>query len=122
MRDERMEEREIEEMREDDQKDEEMRDMEVEEMKEVEKRIEVMEKDVKIMIIKKDEEEEKNEIIEIREGKGGMEDEILEGDMLRMYERYEDEKGWRVEIVQEREGDEGGYKEIIEKVQGKGVL
>ena len=109
-------------MRDDASTDAEMRALALEELPEVEKRIGALEQEVQILLLPKDAADEKNAILEIRAGTGGLEAALFAGDLFRMYERYAAEKGWRVELVSASEGDAGGYKEIIATVSGKGVF
>ena len=109
-------------MRDDAATDAEMRALALEELPEVEKRIGTLEQEVQILLLPKDAADEKNAILEIRAGTGGLEAALFAGDLFRMYERYAAEKGWRVELVSASEGDAGGYKEIIATVSGKGVF
>ncbi|AIB18377.1 Peptide chain release factor 1 [Brucella suis bv. 2] len=118
----RMEASDLAAMRDDASTDAEMRALAVEELPEVEKRIAVLEQDVQILLLPKDAADDKNAILEIRAGTGGLEAALFAGDLFRMYERYAAEKGWRVELVSASEGDAGGYKEIITTVSGKGVF
>lgn len=118
----RMEASDLAAMRDDASTDAEMRALAVEELPEVEKRIAVLEQDVQILLLPKDAADDKNAILEIRAGTGGLEAALFAGDLFRMYERYAAEKGWRVELVSASEGDAGGYKEIIATVSGKGVF
>ena len=59
-------------------------------------------------------------LLEIRAGTGGDEAAIFSGDLFRMYSRYAETQGWKVEIISESEGEHGGYKEIISRVVGQG--
>ena len=74
------------------------------------------------MLLPKDEADEKSAILEIRAGTGGDEAALFAGDLFRMYARYADLKGWKVEIVSESEGTAGGYKEIVAEVKGRNVF
>ncbi|MDT6939540.1 peptide chain release factor 1 [Brucella pseudogrignonensis] len=109
-------------MRDDASTDAEMRALALEELPEVEKHIEVLEQEVQILLLPKDAADEKNAILEIRAGTGGLEAALFAGDLFRMYERFAAEKGWRVELVSASDGDAGGFKEIIATVSGKGVF
>ncbi len=103
------------------EKDEEMRQMAKEEIELLEEQIKRTEEEVRIMLIPKDPEDEKNAVVEIRAGTGGDEASIFAGDLFRMYSRYCDSKGWKVEVDDFTEGTMGGYKEIIFQVSGEGV-
>ncbi len=79
------------------------------------------EEEIKILLIPKDPEDGKNAVLEIRAGAGGDEASIFAGDIFRMYSRYCERKGWKVEVVDTHEGTSGGFKEIILNVTGEGV-
>lgn len=79
-------------------------------------------KTVQLMLLPKDAADEKNVILEVRAGTGGDEAALFAGDLFRMYQRYADLKGWRVEIMAASEAAVGGYKEIIASIQGKGCF
>ena len=102
-------------------KDEAMREMAREEIAELEPAIEKMEEDIKILLIPKDPQDAKNAIVEIRGGTGGDEAAIFAGDLLRMYTKYIESKGWRYEITSSNDGTAGGYKEVVMKVTGQNV-
>ena len=102
-------------------KDEEMREMARDEIAELEPAIEKMEEDIKILLIPKDPQDAKNAIVEIRGGTGGDEAAIFAGDLLRMYTKYIESKGWRYEITSSNDGTAGGYKEVVMKVTGQNV-
>ena len=74
------------------------------------------------LLLPKDAADEKSAILEIRAGTGGDEAALFAGDLFRMYQRYADLHGWKVQVLSESEGDAGGYKEIIANVAGKGVF
>ena len=101
--------------------DAEMRELAEAEVEGVEKRIGDLEQQVQIMLLPKDAADDRNVILEIRAGTGGLEAALFAGDLFRMYERYAATKGWKVEMMSASEGDAGGYKEIIATVSGKGV-
>ena len=102
-------------------KDEEMREMARMEISELEPALEKMEEDIKLLLIPKDPQDDKNAILEIRGGTGGDEAAIFAGDLLRMYTKYIESKGWRYEITSFSEGTAGGYKEVVLKVTGQSV-
>ncbi len=77
---------------------------------------------VRILLLPKDEADEKGVILEVRAGTGGDEAALFAGDLFRMYQRYAELHGWRVEIMEARESDLGGYKEITATVSGTGVF
>jgi len=103
------------------EKDDEMREIAKEELHSLEDQIPEMEEKIKWMLIPSDPEDEKNAIFEIRAGTGGDEASIFAGDLYRMYSRFMEKQGWKVELVDETEGTSGGYKEIILKVTGDEV-
>jgi len=82
---------------------------------------EQMDEEVKVMLIPKDEEDSKNVIIEIRAGTGGDEASIFVGDLFKMYQRYLEKKGWKIEVTTVNEGTAGGFKEIGFSVDGENV-
>ncbi len=103
------------------EKDDEMREMAREEVAELEPRIEKLEEEIKLLMIPKDPQDEKNAILEIRGGTGGDEAAIFAGDLFRMYTKYIERKGWRYEINNMSEGAAGGFKEVVLKVSGDNV-
>ena len=103
------------------EKDDEMREIAKEELHSLEEQIPEMEEKIKWMLIPSDPEDEKNAILEIRAGTGGDEASIFAGDLYRMYSRFMEKQGWKVELIDETEGTSGGYKEIILKVTGDEV-
>ena len=103
------------------EKDEDMREMAREEVAELEPLAEQLEAEIKLLLIPKDPQDAKNAIVEIRGGTGGDEAALFAGDLLRMYMKYVESKGWRYEINSFSEGTAGGYKEVVMKVTGDGV-
>ncbi len=101
--------------------DKEMKELATVEMEDLETRIETLRRDLQILLLPKDAADDRNVILEIRAGTGGLEAALFAGDLFRMYERYAARSGWKVELVSASEGDAGGYKEIIATVSGKGV-
>lgn len=75
-----------------------------------------------IMLLPKDEADEKSAILEIRAGTGGDEASLFAGDLLRMYTRYAGLRGWQVEVLSESPGTSGGFKEVIAEIKGRGVF
>lgn len=102
-------------------KDEEMREMAREMIAELEPQLAQMEEEIKLLLIPKDPQDSKNAIVEIRGGTGGDEAAIFAGDLLRMYTKYIESKGWRYEITSSSEGAVGGFKEVVLKVTGQNV-
>lgn len=103
------------------EKDEELREMAKEEIAMLEEVLPQMEEEIKILLIPADPQDSKNAIIEIRGGAGGDEASIFAGDLFRMYTKYIERKGWKMEITSQSEGTSGGFKEVIIKVSGDGV-
>lgn len=101
--------------------DEEIREMAREEIEASEKLIPEKEKEIKMLLVPADPEDSKNAILEIRAGTGGDEASIFAGDLFRMYTKFCEKKGWRMEVTNLNEGTAGGYKEIVAKVSGDGV-
>jgi peptide chain release factor 1 len=101
--------------------DEELRAMAKEDLDKLEGQKEQMEEELRNLLIPKDPQDEKNAIIEIRGGTGGDEASIFAGDLLRMYTRYCERKGWKVALLSETEGTVGGYKEVQIEVTGEDV-
>ena len=102
-------------------KDEEMREMARGEIAELEPKIETLEEEIKLLLIPKDPQDAKNAIVEIRGGTGGDEAAIFAGDLMRMFTKYIESKGWKYEITSFSEGTAGGYKEVVMKVTGNNV-
>ena len=105
----------------DKESDAELREMAKAEIDDLEPQIPVMEENIKLLLIPADPEDNKNVVMEIRGGTGGDEAAIFAGDLFRMYSRYAERRGWRVEILSESIGEHGGYKEVIARVEGENV-
>jgi len=103
------------------EKDEEMREMAKLEIEELSSQVEPIEDEIKLLLIPSDPEDDKNAIVELRAGSGGDEASIFAGDLFRMYSKFSEIKGWKIEVNSSSEGTVGGYKEIIFKVSGNGV-
>ena len=103
------------------EKDEELREMAKEEMAEIEPKLPEMEQEIKLLLIPADPQDSKNAILEIRGGTGGDEAAIFAGDLFRMYSKYAERKGWKMEVTNSSEGAAGGFKEIVCKISGEGV-
>lgn len=101
--------------------DDEMRELLKEEIAEYEDTLEKLEKELKIMLLPKDPNDEKNVIVEIRAGAGGDEAGLFAGDLFRMYSRYAERHGWRVEVMSSNPQGVGGFKEVIFMIKGKGA-
>jgi peptide chain release factor 1 len=80
-----------------------------------------LEEEIKLLLIPKDPQDEKNAILEIRAGTGGDEASLFAGELYRMYAKYCEKKGWRISLTSCSEGTDGGYKEKICSVNGEGV-
>ncbi len=80
-----------------------------------------LEEEIRILLIPKDPEDDKNAVLEVRAGTGGDEASIFAGDLTRMYQRYCEGKGWKIEVVDETEGTMGGFSKIVMEVSGEGV-
>ena len=102
-------------------KDEEMKEMAKLELDDLQPKVEVMEEEIKVLLIPKDPADSKNAVVEIRAGAGGDEASIFAGDLYRLYTNYASAKGWKTELVDVAEGTSGGYKEIIFNVNGEDV-
>ncbi|MBU0630314.1 MAG: peptide chain release factor 1 [Candidatus Margulisbacteria bacterium] len=102
-------------------KDEGMREIAEEEIKGLEKKKLALVSDLEILLIPKDPLDDKNIIVEIRAGTGGDEAALFAGDLLRMYLRYAERKGWKTEIIDANDTGLGGYKEAIVNIIGKGA-
>jgi len=101
--------------------DPDMREMAEEEVAEAKAQLETLEANLQRMLLPKDPNDGRNVFLEIRAGTGGDEAAIFAGDLFRMYSRYAEKQGWRVEILSESEGEHGGYKEVISRVEGDNV-
>jgi peptide chain release factor 1 len=101
--------------------DEELRELAKAETQTLDQRKEALESDIRRLLIPKDPQDDKNAILEIRAGTGGDEASLFAGDLLRMYLKYCEKKGWQTAILSESEGTVGGYKEIQVEVKGDEV-
>ena len=97
------------------------REMAQEELNESEQKKLELEEEIRILLIPKDPEDDKNAVLEVRAGTGGDEASIFAGDLTRMYQRYCEGKGWKIEVVDETEGTMGGFSKIVMEVSGEGV-
>ena len=103
------------------EKDEDLREMAKEEIAEIEPTLPEWEEKIKLLLIPADPQDSKNAILEIRGGSGGDEAAIFAGDLFRMYSKFIETRGWRMEITSQAEDAAGGFKEIVCKVSGDGV-
>lgn len=102
--------------------DPEMRDMAKEEVTTAENTLEELDVELQKLLLPTDPRDANNVFLEIRAGTGGDEAAIFAGDLFKMYSRYADTQGWQVELITEREGEHGGYKEIVARLIGNGVF
>ena len=105
----------------DEESDEEMREMLKEELNEAKKRIEELEHELKILLLPKDPNDEKNVIVEIRAGAGGDEAALFAAEIYRMYVKYADMQRWKTEMMSLNENGIGGFKEAVFMINGKGA-
>ena len=105
-----------------DSDDPEMKEMAKEEFESLIEKQSPIEEKIKLLLIPKDPEDDKNAMVEIRAGAGGDEASIFAGDLFRMYSKFFDNQGWKHEIMDITEGTAGGYKEIIVKVEGNEIF
>ncbi len=103
------------------EKDRDFIEMAKAEIEELNDEKEKLEEEIKLMLVPKDEEDSKNSIVEIRAGTGGDEASIFVGDLFRMYSKYIERKGWKMEILSMSEGTSGGFKEVSFSVEGDDV-
>jgi peptide chain release factor 1 len=101
--------------------DAEMRALAEEELEGLEQRREALEAELKVLLLPKDPNDEKNVILEIRGGTGGEEAALFAGDLYRMYTRFAERQGWKLEIMSLSEAGQGGLKEVIVNIEGRGV-
>ena len=105
----------------DEESDEEMRELAKEELSDAKKRVELLEQELKILLLPKDPNDEKNIILEIRAGAGGDEAALFASELYRMYVNYAESQRWKVELVSLNENGIGGFKEVVAMVTGKGA-
>ncbi|MTK07836.1 peptide chain release factor 1 [Lacrimispora sp.] len=101
--------------------DEEMRDMAKEELSDAKKRIEQLEQELKILLLPKDPNDDKNIMLEIRAGAGGDEAALFASELYRMYVNYAEAQRWKVELISVNENGIGGFKEVVAMITGKGA-
>ena len=102
--------------------DKELKEMAELEIQEINEKIEDLETKIKIFMLPKDEADEKNAIIEIRAGTGGLEASLFAGDLFEMYQKVASTNGWKTEIISISQSEAGGYKEVVFSVTGKNVF
>ena len=101
--------------------DEEMREMAKEELSDAKKRIEQLEQELKILLLPKDPNDDKNIMLEIRAGAGGDEAALFASELYRMYVNYAEAQRWKVELISVNENGIGGFKEVVAMITGKGA-
>ncbi len=106
----------------DDKLDADMREMVKEEVSELEEQIEALEARLKILLIPKDPNDDKNVVMEVRGAAGGDEAALFAGDLYRMYSRFAEAQGWKIEVMEANSTGVGGYKEIIFMINGNGAF
>jgi peptide chain release factor 1 len=89
---------------------------------ELQARHESLDRELNVLLLPKDDRDDANIFLEVRAGTGGDEAAIFAGDLFRMYARYAETRGWRVEILSSNPGEHGGYKEIVARIEGTGVF
>ena len=103
------------------EKDAELVEMAKEELKLANEAIEKLESELQILLLPRNPNDDANVFLEIRAGTGGDEASIFSGDLFKMYSRYAEQRGWKIEVISASEGEHGGYKEIISRIYGNGV-
>ncbi|MDR1832789.1 MAG: peptide chain release factor 1 [Fusobacteriaceae bacterium] len=103
------------------EKDADMRDMMHEELKSLEEALPVLEQELKILLLPRDKNDDKNVIVEIRGGAGGDEAALFAGDLFRMYSRYAERRRWKIEVMEKQELGIGGFKEVVFNINGLGA-
>jgi len=101
--------------------EEDVREMAREEIEAGTERLAALERELQALLLPRDPNDARNVFLEIRAGTGGDEAALFAGDLLRMYARYAEARGWRMEVLSERPGEHGGYKEIITRIEGRDV-
>lgn len=99
----------------------EIREMAEEEISQAQARLEALEAELQVLLLPPDPNDGRNLYLEIRAGTGGDEAALFAGDLLRMYARYAERHGWRLEEISASEGEQGGYKEVITRISGEGA-
>jgi len=99
----------------------ELKDLAQEEIEEIQRKIPELEEHLKLLLVPKDPNDSKNVILEIRAGTGGEEAALFVADLLRMYQKYAEDKGWKFSVLSANKTGLGGYKEVIALIEGEGV-
>ncbi|AAR36495.1 peptide chain release factor 1 [Geobacter sulfurreducens] len=102
--------------------DPEMKEMAQAELEELEQRQEELEGEIKLLLLPRDPNDDRNVILEIRAGTGGDESALFAGDLFRMYSRFAERNRWKVEVMSASESERGGFKEIVALIEGQGVF
>ena len=102
--------------------DEDIRAMAAEELDDLQSRVDGLDQSLQKLLLPRDPNDSHNVFLEIRAGTGGDEAAIFAGDLFKMYQRFAETRNWKVEIMNERAGDHGGFKEIISRIAGKEVF
>ena len=102
--------------------DPDLRELAESEIADLQARREALESELNVLLLPKDARDDANIFLEVRAGTGGDEAVIFAGDLFRMYARYAETRGWRVEILSSNPGEHGGYKEIVARIEGAGVF
>ncbi len=100
------------------EKDNELREMARDEIAEIEPKLPAMEQNIKLLLIPADPDDSKNAMVEIRGGTGGDEAAIFAGDLFRMYSKFAESRGWKLEVTDQAPGTAGGFKQIVFKLSG----
>ncbi|MEG1680881.1 MAG: peptide chain release factor 1 [Stenotrophomonas sp.] len=101
--------------------DPELRELAEEEISAAQARLQALDEELALLLVPRDPRDEGNLFLEVRAGTGGDEAAIFAGDLFRMYARYAERQGWKVEIESDNPGEHGGYKEIVARVVGRGA-
>ncbi len=101
--------------------DPELREMADEEAVAAQARLDALEDELALLLVPRDPRDEGNLFLEVRAGTGGDEAAIFAGDLFRMYARYAERQGWKVEVESDNPGEHGGYKEIVARIVGRGA-
>jgi len=101
--------------------DADLKAMAQEEIKAADTRLEELDVELQKLLIPADPHDQSNVFLEVRAGTGGDEAAIFAGDLFRMYSRYAEQQGWKMEVMNQSEGEHGGYKEIVARIVGSGV-
>src|SRR6185436_16573070 len=100
----------------------ELKEMAAAEAEEIRHKLPAAERELALKLLPRDAADERAAMLEIRAGTGGDEAALFAGDLLRMYQRYAESQGWRVELISASAADLGGYKEVVASVTGQGVF